>query len=116
MRATRPAKAHGIMGVVVMTLGILQPINGFLRPHHGKPWRRAWELLHKGSGYVAVLLAVPTICLGAIVAGGTITPTYLSVYGVAIVGIVAYAAYLWGAGKKAAGQPLKPEIEVSVGN
>ena len=62
-----------------------------------------------------MLLAVPTICLGAIVAGGTITPTYLSVR-VAIVGIVAYAAYLWGAGKKAAGQPLKPEIEVSVGN
>ena len=26
-----PDKAHGIMGVVVMTLGILQPINGFLR-------------------------------------------------------------------------------------
>ena len=94
-----PAKAHGVMGVIVMTLGILQPINGFLRPHHGKPYRRVWELLHKGSGYFAVTLAVPTICLGAVVAGGMITPAYLSIYGVALVGLVAYAGVLWNAGK-----------------
>ena len=74
-----------------------------LRPHHGKPYRRAWELLHKGSGYIAVVLAAPTICLGAVVAGGTITPTYLSIYGVVLLGLAAYAVVLWKAAKEAKG-------------
>merc|ERR1719498_399533 len=86
-----PAKAHGTMGVVVMTIGLMQSLNGFLRPHKGKPWRRAWELLHKGSGYFAVVLAVPTVILGAIIAGGDRTPVFLACYGVVIAGLILYA-------------------------
>jgi len=62
---------HGKMGLAVMVLGILQPINGILRPPATKygegktPRRRAWEVLHKGSGWLALILALPTMALGA---------------------------------------------------
>lgn len=61
---------HHVLGLVVMILGILQPINAVLRPHVPKPGeakstlRLAWEVGHKGSGYVAVILAMATIFLG----------------------------------------------------
>ena len=61
---------HGICGMVVMILGCLQPINAFLRPHTPEvgtkktTGRIVWEYYHKGSGWLAVLLAIPTIVLG----------------------------------------------------
>jgi len=61
--------SHGFLGLAVMALGILQPINGFLRPHkapgeHKTTARRLWEALHKGAGWLALILAMPTIALG----------------------------------------------------
>lgn len=61
---TSQSEAHAILGTVVMALGLLQPLNGILRPKKGAPSRVSWELLHKGSGYLAILLAVPTIAMG----------------------------------------------------
>jgi hypothetical protein len=55
---------HGSFGIAVMTLGILQPTNAFLRPHKGSRGRREWEWLHKSVGYGALALAVVTIFLG----------------------------------------------------
>jgi len=60
---------HGALGCATMTLGILQPINAFFRPHvhpgeAKSTKRRGWEYLHKGSGYTAVILAVATIGIG----------------------------------------------------
>jgi len=61
---------HGILGCATMTLGLLQPLNAILRPHAAKdgeertPQRKAWELLHKGLGYLALLLAFATIGIG----------------------------------------------------
>lgn len=63
---------HGSLGMVVMSLGLLQPLNAFFRPHPSKPEdsagmktkRRGWEILHKGSGYLAVLLGLITVGLG----------------------------------------------------
>ena len=62
---------HGILGMVVMILGILQPLNALIRPHapesedEAKSTSRVvWEIWHKASGWIAVLLAVPTIVLG----------------------------------------------------
>merc|ERR1719464_912973 len=44
---------HGIVGLGVMVLGIVQPLNACLRPH-GDSWgRRFWEVLHKGFGRMA---------------------------------------------------------------
>ena len=61
---------HGVLGMLVMTLGILQPIGAFFRPHAPQPGeprstaRRVFEIAHKGGGYTAVTLAVFTILLG----------------------------------------------------
>lgn len=79
---------HGVVGMLVMTLGILQPINAFFRPHpaeEGKPvspWRHTWELLHKGSGYTAVLLGLVAILLGTtLVATKTAQGVFLALVG-----------------------------------
>jgi len=64
---------HGICGMVVMILGLLQPLNALIRPHapstpdeekSTKRW--LWEIWHKSSGWMAVGLAVPTIVLGTL--------------------------------------------------
>jgi len=61
---------HGVMGITVMTLGLIQPINALIRPKAAKdgqaksPARKIWEYIHKGTGWIALLLAVPTIVLG----------------------------------------------------
>jgi len=63
---------HGICGMVVMILGILQPLNALIRPHAPEgdeektTTRFLWEIWHKSSGWIAVLLAVPTIVLGTL--------------------------------------------------
>ena len=65
-------RRHGICGMVVMVLGILQPLNAIIRPHAPKEGatkstkRFAWEIWHKTSGWIAVILAVPTIVLGTL--------------------------------------------------
>jgi len=62
--------AHGYIGLAVMAMGLAQPINAMLRPHPAKGGesksraRLAWEWLHKGSGYLALTLAVATSFLG----------------------------------------------------
>eukprot|EP01066_Platyproteum_vivax_P012042 Platyproteum_vivax@DN5463_c0_g1_i1.p1 len=61
---------HGIIGMLVMILGLLQPINALIRPHPPKdgevksPKRRVWEVLHKSGGYSALILAVVNIAIG----------------------------------------------------
>jgi len=64
---------HGICGMVVMVLGLLQPLNALIRPHPPKDAseekstaRLVWEIWHKSSGWMAVVLAVPTIVLGTL--------------------------------------------------
>lgn len=86
---------HGILGMIVMILGILQPINAFVRPHNPEEGqsksqlRRAWEILHKTSGYVAVLLAAFTIILGTFLLPSTADQiTFQAVYGVVVVILV----------------------------
>jgi len=64
---------HGALGMTVMILGILQPLNALIRPHAPEKGedtqlkRRVWEIVHKASGYIAVLLAAVTICFGTII-------------------------------------------------
>jgi len=74
--ASARSLAHGCVGVFVMALGLMQPLNAFFRPHSSSageektPARKKWELLHKGSGYTAVYLAPINILVGATIAGG----------------------------------------------
>ena len=64
---------HGVLGMTVMVLGLLQPLNALIRPHppeagEKRPLKRLiWEVVHKSSGYIAIILAAVTICYGTIV-------------------------------------------------
>jgi len=60
---------HAVMGCTVMGLGILQPLNALLRPHKKQGEARsaarlAWEVWHKSSGYIALVLSIATIVFG----------------------------------------------------
>lgn len=61
---------HFILGVLVMVIGVLQPVNGFFRPDgpkNGDPKamkRTVWEFAHKGFGYLAVVLGSVTCYTG----------------------------------------------------
>ena len=69
-------KMHKRMGVAVMILGWVQPLNALIRPHApktdsntGKKVKRtklrlAWEILHKATGFTAIILAEITIFAG----------------------------------------------------
>ena len=86
---------HGLMGLLVSVLGVLQPINGFLRPNKGKiqtPRRRAWEAVHKGLGWLALALAVPTLVTGMLTLDkqeGIALPAALPGFGCAYVAVLA---------------------------
>jgi len=87
--------AHHACGLVVMLLGLLQPINAVLRSHPPAKGaapsvaRVVWAMAHKGSGYCSLLLGVAAILLGL---KQIRAPIGLSVaYGVA----VAAGALLW---------------------
>lgn len=64
---------HAVCGMVTMILGLLQPLNAIVRPHAPNDGetksktRFYWEIAHKGSGYVALLLSAVTIILGTTV-------------------------------------------------
>ena len=55
---------HARLGLAVVVLTLLQPLNALVRPHKGKPHRNLWEWIHKGSGYLVLFLSLITIFLG----------------------------------------------------
>merc|ERR1711964_861937 len=57
---------HGVFGLVVFIVCMLQPINAFLRPSKDHKHRRVWEILHKGSGRLCALFGLITCILGAV--------------------------------------------------
>ncbi|EDO40900.1 predicted protein [Nematostella vectensis] len=65
--------AHGGLGLAIMIMGILQPLNAIIRPHKhrdGSPTRKRiiWEWCHKLLGRLALVLALINICLGLFLA------------------------------------------------
>lgn len=62
---------HKSLGLAVMALAWLQPLNGFLRPHAPDPGvpraraRKLWEFGHKNLGRLVLLLAFVNVALGA---------------------------------------------------
>jgi hypothetical protein len=88
---------HGVLGMVTMILGCLQPLNAIFRPHlpekdgdEKSTARLVWELLHKSTGYIAIILAIVTIGYGT-----TILPiledqkTFQMAYGLGCGGVLA---------------------------
>merc|ERR1712032_646703 len=59
---------HGIVGFIVTSLGISQPLNALLRPDKDSTMRSLWELMHKNCGRVATLLGVFNCIIGALLA------------------------------------------------
>eukprot|EP00928_Gymnodinium_smaydae_P009790 TRINITY_DN13671_c0_g1_i3.p1 TRINITY_DN13671_c0_g1~~TRINITY_DN13671_c0_g1_i3.p1 ORF type:complete len:530 (-),score=63.70 TRINITY_DN13671_c0_g1_i3:168-1757(-) len=65
---------HSMLGLVVVVIGTLQPFNAFLRkccahPEEGVPktrGRKIFELVHKGSGWLAILLGMVNAIFGAL--------------------------------------------------
>lgn len=55
---------HAKLGLTVMIIGLLQPLNAFIRPKPGDKYRAIWSFCHKNLGYGAIVLAMPTIFLG----------------------------------------------------
>merc|ERR1712113_346503 len=59
---------HGLVGLAVTALGIVQPLNAIIRPHGDGFFRTLWELIHKSLGRVATLLGLGNCILGALIA------------------------------------------------
>lgn len=89
---------HGVLGMTVMVLGLLQPLNAFFRPHPAdegerKPVKRLlWEILHKASGYVAIVLAAVTIFYGTVVIFGHNTEFRVA-WGVTLAWVLLFSLY-----------------------
>eukprot|EP00762_Andalucia_godoyi_P000501 ANDGO_05382.mRNA.1 Cytochrome b561 and DOMON domain-containing protein At3g61750 len=60
--------AHGIIGLIITILGVAQPLNALFRPHPGTPRRPFWNFLHRGTGRLALILAIVNISLGLFLA------------------------------------------------
>lgn len=92
---------HGVIGLFVMFLGILQPINAFFRPHPANIgeetsyWRRLWEMLHKGSGWTVIGLACINILIGTRLPSQTsVMTSFVILYLIALASIVYLGIYL----------------------
>lgn len=61
---------HAVLGMTTMVIGLIQPINAIFRPHPPKEGedkallRFVWELLHKGLGWIGILLGLITVGMG----------------------------------------------------
>jgi hypothetical protein len=91
---------HVGLGMLTMILGLLQPLNAFFRPHKEKDdsvsaKRRCWEILHKGSGYLAVFAGLVTVGLGTVLAKEVDIPTFQYVYIVFLILLAAFLAVAW---------------------
>ena len=59
----QPTHPHAIIGIFLMLFMLIQPINGFLRPHikEGEKkflYRKTWEVIHRSWGITLGLLEV----------------------------------------------------------
>ena len=92
------ASAHGKVGLAVLVLAALQPLNACVRPLRGMPdspmttARLVWEVVHKGAGWATLAAAAVAIVLGLRTFGAA--PAVLVAYGGLIAITVAAGAAL----------------------
>lgn len=92
---------HGGAGMLVMVLGLLQPLNAFFRPHIADDGsktgtRVAWEYMHKGAGYAAAGLALVVVAIGTTLLPRPEDQTLFQViYAVALVILAGVAAWMF---------------------
>ena len=56
--------AHTVIGMIVMILGIQQPINAFFRPHNGDKGRTQWNWVHWTAGRIATVGGMVNVFIG----------------------------------------------------
>jgi len=85
---------HAATGTITMALALLQAVNGIFRPHNPpkeedkSAIRIIWEFVHRGIGWVALLLSVVTIALGTTLLPSKRDQTIFQIiYGILICGI-----------------------------
>jgi hypothetical protein len=125
---------HQQIGLAVMLLGWLQPLNAFLRPHAtdkgGKPTcaRLLWERLHKTSGRVAIVLGIVACVSGLAKIGPTELdlkdkrPGLVALFAISVVAVASLVMYgctkrakdMEAKGKEAKGQEVEDEDGASV--
>jgi len=77
------ALAHGVIGVILVALGLIQVLMGIFRPHKEenvekqRPVRVLFELGHRWNGRAMLLLVIPQIFLGIIAIGTWGTPVII---------------------------------------
>jgi len=83
LRAAHFASAHARLGLVVVLLGFLQPLNACVRPPKlapgalaPSPARVAWEAAHKTQGYLTLALGVAAVFTGIALAGFPLTGAF----------------------------------------
>ena len=67
------SEVHQILGMIVVVLGTLQPLNALVRPHPNEAGaakscdkRTVWEWLHKGTGRFCILAGLVNIVLAGV--------------------------------------------------
>ena len=58
------AGSHGIIGLTVMSMAVVNIILGIIRPGKDDPKRLKWNFGHFFFGYSSVILAIATISIG----------------------------------------------------
>lgn len=100
--------AHGVLGLIVMILGCLMPINAMFRPKHGPgisspedhKLRRPWEIMHKNMGRIATVLGLISVILGTLIAlEQHEDDTVFSAYYVTSIALLVFFAVAWSVGK-----------------
>jgi len=87
---------HGLVGSIVMVLGLLQPLNAWLRPHlpsneeEEKTRKRIlWEHYHRCAGWSCVFLSVFVIIIGTTMLPQPSDQTAFQItYGVGCIGVL----------------------------
>lgn len=117
---TSSSKIHGWLGVTVMSLGLQQPLNAFLRPHKPNPGespsglRVAWSWLHKSCGWAAVILATPTIFLGGSI-NSSFTLIFRILHLLCILAVLGLTTYLCVLRKRRTSKLLEGQGATTVG-
>ena len=94
------AFSHAAIGMTVMILGLLQPINAIIRPHPPEKGearalkRLIWEIVHKCSGYIAIILAAVTIVLGTSIIFDH-GAKFRAAWGVTVGWVVLFSIFCW---------------------
>lgn len=61
---TKRATAHAVVGILVLSLAVVQPVMAILRPAQGDSKRPIFNWIHRGVGALAHLLSIVNVFLG----------------------------------------------------